>query len=444
MKKIVQNTALDLNLCMSVIGEEIGLAIRNSLIFTKIKYDEERLKSLLTLSQLVDVSEKELADYALEECVRLTHSDVGYLHFFNEDEETIQLFNWSKKTLEKCSAEKEQHYPLEKAGIWADCVRIRKPVIHNDYQKSPDKKGYPEGHFPVIRHMSVPIFDGDRIVAVAGVGNKKNPYDESDTRQLKLFMDSLWRIIKQRRSEEALVHTNEELRNKSLEMEEFVYTISHDLKSPLISVLGFINLINTEYEKKLPEELFFYINRIEKNIEQMGNIITDVLEYSKIGRLSEEKEVYLLGEIINDVVDRFQPRLKVKDISISVGKRLPYVYVVKRRFIQVFENLIDNAIKYMGNEEKKKKIEIGIETKKRDFITIFVRDIGIGIKKEHFPKLFQLFSRIPSPYVEEVVGSGIGLANVKKVIETHGGSIWVESKEGEGTSFYLDIPLPPT
>lgn len=354
----------------------------------RLKLDEERLKALLTLSQLANVSEKELADYALEECVRLTHSDVGYLHFFNEDKKTIQLYNWSEKTIEKCAAEKDQHYPLEKAGIWADCVRFRKPVIHNDYQKHPDKKGYPDGHFPVIRHMSVPVFDGDRIVAVAGVDNKKNPYDKSDTRQLKLFMDSLWRIIKQRRSEEALVHKIEQLRNKSLEMEEFVYTISHDLKSPLISVLGFINLINTEFEKELPEELIFYINRIEKSIEQMGNIITDVLEYSKIGRLSEEKEVNLLGEIINDVVDRFQPRLKTNDISISLGKRLPYVYVVKRRFIQVFENLIDNAIKYMGNGEKEKKIEIGIDSKQRDFITTYVRDTGVGIKKKYFPKLF--------------------------------------------------------
>jgi len=410
----------------------------------KLKLDEERLKALLKLSQLTDVSEKDLSDYALEECVRLTQSDVGYLHFFNEDEKTIQLYTWSKSALTKCTTEKNPHYPLGKAGVWADCVRLKKPVIHNDYQNLSKKKGYPEGHFPVTRHMSVPVFDGDTIVAVAGVGNKKNLYDESDSRQLTLFMDSLWRVLKQKRSEDALIRSNEELRHKSSEMEEFVYTISHDLKSPLISVLGFINLINVEFEKELPEGLNFYITRIEKNIEQMGNIITDVLEYSKIGRLSEEKEVYPLKELINDVVTGFLPRLSAKKISIEIEDTLPYVYVVKRRFIQVFENLIDNAIKYMGNEEKTKEIEIGINEIKRNFITIFVRDTGIGIKKEYFPKLFQLFSRIPSGYAEEVMGSGIGLANVKKIIETHGGSVWVDSEVGKGTAFYFDIPLPPT
>lgn len=410
----------------------------------RLRLDEDRLKALLKLSQLVVVSENELADYALEECVKLTQSEVGYLHFFHEDANTIQLFNWSKDTLQKCTAEKVAHYPLENAGIWADCVRNRKPVIHNDYPNLSEKMGYPEGHFPVLRHMSVPVFDGDKIVAVAGVGNKKNPYDESDTRQFTLFMNSLWRIIKQKRSEQALIHSNEELRNKSLEMEEFIYTISHDLKSPLVSILGFINLIHAEYKDTFPEDFNYYIERIEKNVEQMGKLITDILEYSKIGRISEEKEVYSLNEIINDVIGRFQPRLKQSSISINVEKRLPYIYIVKKRFTQVFENLIDNAIKYMGNEAKKKEINIGLKEKKGDYVTVFVQDTGIGIKKDYFPKLFQLFSRIPSPLNEEVSGSGIGLANVKKIIETHGGSIWLESEEGKGTIFYFDIPMPPT
>jgi signal transduction histidine kinase len=227
-------------------------------------------------------------------------------------------------------------------------------------------------------------------------------------------------------------------------MEEFIYTISHDLKSPLVSILGFINLIHAEHKDAFPEDFNYYIERIEKNIEQMGKLITDILEYSKIGRILEEKEVYSLNEIINDVIGRFQPRLKESNISINVEKRLPYIYIVKKRFTQVFENLIDNAIKYMGNEKEKKEINIGLKDKKGDNVTVFVQDTGIGIKKEYFPKLFQLFSRIPSHLDEEVSGSGIGLANVKKIIETHGGSIWLESEEGKGTIFYFDIPLPPT
>ncbi len=177
-----------------------------------LKLDEERLKVLLEISQMKGISENEITNFALEECVTLTKSKVGYLHFFNEDEKTLQLYTWSSAVMKKCTAEKTPHYPLDNAGVWADCVRLRKPVIHNDYQNLKEKKGYPEGHFPITRHMSVPIFDEGKIVAVAGVGNKEEPYDESNVRQIFLFMNSMWRILRQLRAEEALRESEEKYR----------------------------------------------------------------------------------------------------------------------------------------------------------------------------------------------------------------------------------------
>jgi diguanylate cyclase (GGDEF)-like protein len=103
-----------------------------------------------------------------------------------------------------CRAEKTRHYPMENAGVWADSVRLRRPVIHNDFENVPNRKGMPEGHFPIRRHMSVPVMDGERIVAVAGVGNKETAYDESDVNQLTLFMTSMWSIIKQKRAQQIL------------------------------------------------------------------------------------------------------------------------------------------------------------------------------------------------------------------------------------------------
>lgn len=167
-----------------------------------LKLDEERLEALLKLSRMDFTSEKEITDFALEEGVRLTKSNGGYLHFFNEDEHTIHLYSWSKDVLRTCSAEPTHHYPLEAAGIWADSVRFRKVVIHNDYQSLVNKKGCPEGHFHLIRHLGIPILDGNRIVGVTGVGNKEEPYDESDARQITLFMNSMWRIVKQKRLEQ--------------------------------------------------------------------------------------------------------------------------------------------------------------------------------------------------------------------------------------------------
>jgi PAS domain S-box-containing protein len=176
---------------------------RRNLMGKEILLNEERFETLFKLSQMTSASEEEIISFALEEVVRLTESRVGYLHFINEDIDTIRLYYWSKDVLKGCSADKgSAHYPIEKAGVWADCVRARKPVVHNDYQNLPDKKGLPDGHFPVLRHMSIPILDEDKIVAVAGVGNKNESYDETDIRQLQLFMNDMWKLLKEKRADE--------------------------------------------------------------------------------------------------------------------------------------------------------------------------------------------------------------------------------------------------
>ena len=170
----------------------------------KIKLNEERLQSLLKLSQMSSVSDEKIRAYALEEIVRLTRSKAGYLHFVNEETQSLELVAWSKDVRQACRADKTRHYALDKAGVWADSVRLRRPIIHNDFQNVPDKKGMPAGHFPIHRHMSVPVMDNGRIVAVAGVGNKETDYNESDVNQLTLFMTSMWSIIKQKRAQQIL------------------------------------------------------------------------------------------------------------------------------------------------------------------------------------------------------------------------------------------------
>ena len=167
----------------------------------KTRREEEQAKALLDLAQRPWTSRDALTDQALAEAVRLTGSTVGYLHFMKEDQQTIELFSWSAAAQAECSASKLVHYPLEKAGIWADCVRLRQPVIHNDYPNTANRKGYPEGHFPLLRHLSVPIFDGERIVAIIGVGNKELPYDQTDANQLAQYMNNFWAILKQKLAE---------------------------------------------------------------------------------------------------------------------------------------------------------------------------------------------------------------------------------------------------
>ncbi len=167
-----------------------------------LRFNEARLQALVQLNQMAGASLQEITDFALESAVALTDSKIGYLAFMNEDETVLTMHSWSKTAMAQCAIiDKPIVYQLVNTGLWGEAVRQRKPVITNDYQApNPLKKGHPEGHVNVLRHMNAPIFDGDRIVIVAGVGNKAAPYDDSDVRQLTLLMQGMWQLIQRKRA----------------------------------------------------------------------------------------------------------------------------------------------------------------------------------------------------------------------------------------------------
>jgi PAS domain S-box-containing protein len=171
-----------------------------------LRLNESRLEALLRLNHMTSSSLKEVSDFALEEAIRLTGSRIGYFAFTNDDETVLTMYSWSRSALEECRiADKPLIYPMETTGLWGEAVRQRRPVITNDYtDPNPWKKGYPDGHVALIRHMNVPIFDGDHIVMVAGVGNKPTDYDMSDVRQLTLLMEGMWIIAQRKRTKEML------------------------------------------------------------------------------------------------------------------------------------------------------------------------------------------------------------------------------------------------
>jgi PAS domain S-box-containing protein len=185
---------------------QLGLAVRSANMEEALRLDDSRLEAVWRLSQMTKATLKEITDFALEEGVRLTKSQIGYLAFMNEDETVLTMQAWSKTAMKECAiTDKPFVYPLETTGLWGEAVRQRRPIITNDYATpNPYKKGYPEGHVEIRRHLNIPVFDGDRIVAVAGVGNKEEEYDESDVRQLTLLMNGMWWQIKRQRAEEEL------------------------------------------------------------------------------------------------------------------------------------------------------------------------------------------------------------------------------------------------
>ncbi len=172
--------------------------------------DSNRTRVLLELGQMTNASLKEITDFALEESVKLTQSKIGYLAFLNDDESVLTMHSWSKEAMAQCAIkDKPIHYPVVDAGLWGEAVRQRKAIITNDYA-APNrwKKGIPKGHVKVVRHMNVPIFRGNRIAVVAGVGNKDKNYTEADVKQLTLIMQGMLRLIERKQVEDELKRTN--------------------------------------------------------------------------------------------------------------------------------------------------------------------------------------------------------------------------------------------
>ena len=192
-------------------GDEIGILAQvfNRMVTTlemQQSTNAARLEALLRLNDMSPSSLKEIADFALGEAVHLTRSSIGYLAFVNDDESVLTMYSWSQTAMEQCAmADKPLAYPIAGTGLWGEAVRQRRAVITNDYvAPNPGKKGYPQGHVELRRHMNAPIFDGEHIVLVAGVGNKEEEYDETDVQQLTLLMHGLWRIVQRKQAEEAL------------------------------------------------------------------------------------------------------------------------------------------------------------------------------------------------------------------------------------------------
>ena len=248
--------------------------------------------------------------------------------------------------------------------------------------------------------------------------------------------DALEREVVKRTRE--LHEKNEELHRKNEEIENFIHIISHDLKAPIVSIQGFVSILRSEFGEALRGTNLDYFNRIQANAEQMNALILDLLEFSRVGRIEDEKESVDIAALLKELVEELKPEIDKRHVQVFVEKSFPVLWGSKKRLAQVFSNLIMNAVKYIGSPARP-RIEIGSsESGGDDLCTLWVKDNGIGIKKEFHEKIFQIFQRAPNRL--KVEGTGIGLSIVKKIVELNAGRVWVESEEGRGSEFYVAWP----
>jgi signal transduction histidine kinase len=227
----------------------------------------------------------------------------------------------------------------------------------------------------------------------------------------------------------------EELETKNAELERFTYTVSHDLKSPLITIRGFLGFLEEDAASGDAVRVKSDISRITEATDKMRSMLDDLLELSRIGRLLNPLEEVEFGDIVNEALNMIAGRMKEKNIRIIMADDLPKVHGDRQRLREVVQNLLDNAVKY-SCAQPSPVIEIGHrKTSEQD--VFFIKDNGMGIDPKYQDKIFGLFEKL-DPSVE---GTGIGLAIAKRVIEIHGGHIWVESEgAGRGSTFCFTLP----
>ena len=324
--------------------------------------------------------------------------------------------------------QKSMTFPRDTWGddIGARAIREKKPNYSNEISAS-----IPLGHVPIKRHISFPILYEGNVIGLFQVANKESGYSEEDIRKLGSIANYVAPILSARLLRQ---RHEDELRAKNDELIRFTYTVSHDLKSPLVTIRTFVGYLQQDALKGDAAAVDRDLSYIQTAAGMMSRLLDELLELSRIGRKVNPPVEVPLQEVVKEALELVAGRLSVRGVRTEVTEEPVLLYGDRLRLVEVFQNLIDNAVKFMG-DQRTPLVEVGAERVDGE-IVLFVRDNGIGIDPRHQQKLFNLFEQL-DPGSE---GTGIGLALVRRIIEVHGGRIWVESSgPGQGATFRFTL-----
>jgi len=229
-----------------------------------------------------------------------------------------------------------------------------------------------------------------------------------------------------------------ELEDKNSELERFTYTVSHDLKSPIITIKGFLGFLEQDAVNGNVVRLKADIQRIASAADKMQLLLSELLDLTRIGRLAKPYQYINFEELAREAIELVHGQIQSRGIHVSVQENLPTVYGDRQRLTEVLQNLIDNAAKFIGSQTNP-FIEIGLNGYEDDKPIFYVKDNGMGIEPVHHDRIFGLFDKLDA----NTDGTGIGLALVKRIIAVHGGRIWVQSEVGNGATFFFTLRTEP-
>jgi signal transduction histidine kinase len=333
--------------------------------------------------------------------------------------------------------------PIEYIPQWVEAHKKNEAFYIQDLSKLPDDGEFglkailePQGIKSLI---AIPLIKADELIGFVGFDavKKLHEYSDSEKNILFVFANMLVNVIQRKENEERIKVQEEKkeillqnLEKQNKELSDYAHAVSHDLKAPLRNINALINWIKEDNVDKFDDQTLESFDMMFQNLEKMDHLIITILDYSSIDKIDTVSTNFNLNEAVNDCLNKLEIPSNFK---IIVSDALPNVHGNKQRMTQVFQNLVQNAIDY--NESDTPLIEIDC-VENEAFYTIHVKDNGIGIKKEYTDKIFDSFMKLHNNFNS----AGLGLSIAKRIIESKGGKIWVESEENKESTFYFTIP----
>ncbi len=441
----------------------------------ELRLDNLRIQTISEFSKITGSTYHEMILYTLQEAVSISKSETGYIAFIDNNKLTVEIITPRTEDPEnKLYTTDKKYLTFKDIELISDILKRRSALVTDNPDKLKQiEKIYGENCPALKRHIDIPIIDSGQVVAVAGLANRENSYSDSIIKNTTHLLQGMWNILKHRKTEEELAlyrdnlqemvktrteeleYTNNrltiELREKNIlnknleeasrELESFVHSVTHDLKSPLFSMKLCMDMLKKNHSSGMNQECLELLQQIKKENTRMEELIKDVLVLSKAGVENDIVEEIDILKLLLDISGRFEYCFEEKSIEyiirVSVPEPVPAVVANRSQVIQVFENLITNAVKYIGNTEDP-CILLCIHSISKNFCYFYIEDNGIGIDKKNHENIFKEFYRT---HDIDADGTGIGLAIVKKIIEKHGGEVSVSSEPRKGSTFYFSLPV---
>jgi PAS domain S-box-containing protein len=441
---------------VSVVAKDVTDRKRSETIMQK-RFELMEYSAHHTLDELMQTTTDEISE--------LTSSPVGFFHFVNDDQITLGMQTWSTTTLQISHVPDSEgtHLPLDQAGVWAEAVRQRHPLIQNDYESLSKRRGLPQGHVPITREIVIPIIRNERIMAVMGIANKSQNYTPHDLEIAERLADYAWDITERKQMEVALEAERNQLARRVDERtadlsransnlaralrvkDEFLANMSHELRTPLNAILGLSESLAEQIAGPLNEKQQKYIATIGESGHHLLALINDILDLAKIeaGQITldiNKVDIHSVCQASLRMIKQLAQK-KNQEVSLEIDDGLGLMWADERRLKQMIVNLLGNAVKFTPENGK-----LGLEVhgdEDANKISITVWDNGIGIKEADLARLFQPFVQLDSGLARGTTGTGLGLALVAQMARLHGGSINVLSDSDKGSRFTIVLPWEP-